>query len=765
MKKQLLALLNTIKGSGTFVCSGVQKFTPPGLQITGVGEVGFPITPIQIRDIIKVAKKAPFGKGSQTVTDTKVRSAWEIDASALSFRGEDWENMLEDVLRQVGDGLGIEAPQTVRASLYKLLVYEQGDFFLSHKDSEKEPGMFGTLVIGLPSAHTGGELAVRFDGREEIVDFSTAAGSYKIPFAAFFADCDHELKPVTSGYRVCLVYNLLQSPGSGKIGGPKFSTQVAQMAELLKSESAVFGDKPKAVLLGHQYTAANFWLSQLKLHDRPRAESLLQAAQQAGYFACLGLVTHYLQGELDDDDAYFGYRGRRNKYRRYEEEDTDGGTMGEVYETSTDISFWSGEGMPGLGDITLDENDLITEVAIGTGDPIQQEAEGFTGNAGMTMQYWYHYGAVILWPAGKHWALLKGAPVQTRLEWLHYYCRNWDNAALNPREMSRQLIARFLEDKMEGWHLEQLDFSPIAAGLLKLNDKKFLAEEGEALLAPVFDQIQVGYWTQLIRQYPSALFDPIFELAACMQKRKVVNHLLEILVALDTASTNDFLQRQIRQIPYYLANIPLANYGNKNNEWPYSLTKEDPLPKKVREIGIIEKVLALSRHKETDTAWQQTAAAVLTRSLPREYVNDVLAVVLLNPDCPDNALAKALYAVCVQDLGARVARKPVPPADWRREVPTIQYDRETWEMLRPFLESPTQNVFEYRRREHDRRQVEYALQKVTIDLKTETLTKGSPHTLLLIKTRAAYDRAVRRWEEDVVLLEKLNYSVANGGTV
>jgi len=47
----------------------------------------------------------------------------------------------------------------------------------------------------------------------------------------------------------------------------------------------------------------------------------------------------------------------------------------------------------------------------------------------------------------------------------------------------------------------------------------------------------------------------------------------------------------------------------------------------------------------------------------------------------------------------------------------------------------------------------------TFRLKTETITKGSPHTLLLIKTRAAYDRAMRHWEEDGVLLEKLNYLV------
>lgn len=73
-----------------------------------------------------------------------------------------------------------------------------------------------------------------------------------------------------------------------------------------------------------------------------------------------------------------------------------------------------------------------------------------------------------------------------------------------------------------------------------------------------------------------------------MQKRKVVNHLLEILVALDTPSADDFLQRQIRQIPYYLANIPLANYRNKEMQWPYSPTKENLLAKKAREISIIQ---------------------------------------------------------------------------------------------------------------------------------------------------------------------------------
>jgi len=757
MEKQLLDLLNTIKGNGNFVTSGVKKFTPPGLSITGVGEIGFPISPVQIKDIIKVAKKAPFGKGSKTVTDTNVRSAWEIDASSLSFRGEDWEPMLADVLTQVQEGLGLHALQNVQASLYKLLVYEKGDFFLSHKDSEKEPGMFGTLVVGLPSTHTGGELVVRFDNREETIGFSMDASSHKIPFAAFFADCDHELTPVTSGFRVCLVYNLLQSPSAAKVGSPKFSEQVKQMTALLKSSAAPFGDKPKAVILGHQYTAANFSLSQLKLDDRPRAESLIESARKAGYFASLGLVTHYLSGELEDDGSYYGHRNRRNRYR-YHDEDEDtggGGTMGEVYETSTDVTYWSTEGMPGLGKITLDEDDMITNAEIGDGDPIEQDEEGYTGNAGMTIEYWYHYGAVILWPESKHVALLSEVPIQTRLEWLDYYLRHWKNAALNPREMSKQLLERFIDDDMTGRSMTELDFSPVAAAFLQLNDKKFLVDVGGALLAAVFDLISVPYWVQLVRQYPSSLFDPIFEMAASMQEPKVINHLLEILVALEAPAPDAFLQRQIRQIPGYLANIPLTGDLKEKMDWLGSLGLDDPLPKKALETAIVEKVLVLSRHQETDAAWQQTTAAIITLTLPRKYVNKVLAVVLLDPNCPKNTLAEALRTVCTQELAKRAAQKPDAPSDWRRKVPSYEYNSDIWEMLRPFLESPTQSVFEYRRNERDRRQLESAIRYVDVDLQTQTRTIGSPYTLVLTKTLASYDRALQDWKEDVALLDKI----------
>ena len=396
MKKQLQRTLyetmKTIQGNGAYIVSGINKFVFPGMHIKGVGDISFPVLDYQTKEMIKVARKAPFGKGMDTITDSSVRSAWEIDAEQITFKNQEWSKLMKKLIKKVKKGLGIEQQEVV-PSLYKLLIYEEGDFFLPHKDSEKEKGMFGTLVLGLPSVHSGGELIVKFDGQEETIDMSIAASNFSISFAAFYADCEHEIRPITSGHRVTLVFNLLQKgkgKGKGKIKPPEFNAQLKLMKEQLLQLSINPSEHPIIILLEHQYTPSNFSIDKLKNHDLPRTEALLYAAEQSGYFAKLGLVTCYQMGQLEGV-SYGGYR--RN---RYEEEDLTEGTMGEIYEAYSTIEHWSEDGLPHLGRITIDENDLITDKKLTEGEPINQEAEGFTGNAGMTLEYWYHYGAIIL---------------------------------------------------------------------------------------------------------------------------------------------------------------------------------------------------------------------------------------------------------------------------------------------------------------------------------------------------------------------------------
>lgn len=83
---------------------------------------------------------------------------------------------------------------------------------MKHRDTEKDVKMFGTLIIQPPSLHTGGELVVygTNGSANKVVDFGQKDGSarYSVHYTAHWADLEHELREVTSGYRLAIVYSL-----------------------------------------------------------------------------------------------------------------------------------------------------------------------------------------------------------------------------------------------------------------------------------------------------------------------------------------------------------------------------------------------------------------------------------------------------------------------------------------------------------------------------------------------------------------------------
>ena len=736
INNQLFNILSEIKGSGSFVSNDIKPFLFSGLEINGIDEIGFPINAIQIKDIIKVAHKAPFGKGSQTVLDPTVRSALEIDASEITFTNPEWKQFIASIIEKVKPDLGIEK-HSVSANLYKLLIYEEGGFFLAHKDSEKEKGMFGTLIIGLPSKHTGGELCVRFDGREEIVDFSEPSSQYKIPYAAFYADCEHEIKPITSGYRVCLVYNLVQAKSNEKIQLSYLGDHIERLVKIIKT-CEEDKDIPKIVLLGHQYTPSNFTMQALKLNDRPKAEALLQAAENAGFYAKLGLVTSYQSGELEVEYNNSSRYGRRRSYYDDEFDNDDelaeNGTMGEVYDESLEIEHWMEEGIPPLRNISFEKEDLISEIILNEGEPEEKQAEGYTGNAGMEMRYWYHYGAVIFWPKKYQYDMLISLSTANKLEWIEYYNQQWSE--IKPSEIT--IIKKLVEEGFSN-NDEKVDFTPFVQLLINLNDEQYFIKKGKQILVQIFKMIRIDTWIQLLETYPIHHFEEVFETVAKRQKKSVTNHILEVLIRLnfsENADSKAFVSNQFKQISVYLSELKLVDKEAKSKK-------------------VLRNVLLLSMLKPTDEAWLNDTTSAFTQVLTRSYVNEVLIGEILSTDSyKKSELAKQLLEAGKVDLVQRIDNKPQPPADWSRSMPQYrEYHKKAWAILKDFIESPTQQFFDYTKVQAERSEMESAVGSVTIDLRMETIKKGSPHTLRLIKTQAAYEKDLANWRIDVSLLE------------
>jgi hypothetical protein len=387
------------------------------LDVEGYGPVRFPVTPARARKLLGLGQPARFGRGEETLTDPEVRDTWEIPRHLV--RAEWDAATLTGILTTVQDELGLPRTAGLTADLHSLLVYEPGQFFLPHQDTEKDDSMVGTLVVTLPSSYTGGELIVGQNGEQRVYRGSRAA----LSAVAFYADCRHEVRPVKSGYRITLTYNLLVDGATSQPAGGGDGT-VTELADLLRQHfgtpvSRYYGTAPArppnrlVYLLDHEYTPRGLSWPRLKGADASRAALLRAAAGQAGLDAVLALADVRTTHSAFRADDYYGYGD--------EGWDDDGGEDGHEYpgdagagkyqideliESTVTLTHWTGPDGTGLAETSLDVDD--TEVCASTpeGDltPYSSEYEGYMGNWGNTLDRWYHRAAVLVWPPGQAFA-------------------------------------------------------------------------------------------------------------------------------------------------------------------------------------------------------------------------------------------------------------------------------------------------------------------------------------------------------------------------
>lgn len=715
LKQQLLVCLQQLKGSGKFASTSTMDFVFPGLEVEGAGEIAFPVNEIQAQALIQSAHKAPFGKGRQTLYDDKVRSAWEIDAGKISFNNPAWKKVMDKIVANIRIDLGLE-DYAIAAHPYKLLIYEKGDFFLPHKDSEKEKGMFGTLIIGLPSKYTGGELVVHFEGVKETADFAQSADPYALNYAAFYADCDHEVKPLGSGYRVCLVYNLVQKKAGKKIELASLQTHAANLAELLTRHQAVEESKPCIVLLGHQYTPENFSHDALKLNDRAKAETLLLAAQKAGYHARLCLVTSYLAGA----PAYSGYG------------EDDDAVMDEVYDESLHIEHWAASGLPVLRRLPFEEEDLVTSFPLDEDEPLIKESTGFMGNYGPDLMHWYHYGAVIIWSPRVNARLLFSQDTRTQLHWVSHF-----NQSQQEADAEITAVESILSSGLHSnGYKDEGDFNSIVDWVIRRNDRKLFTELKISALQLYFEKIDVAKWVKLFKFLPEKnvgkifgnlsekITPPVLEKLPSLLRKMTESETLPSLALKEVLKLPDHFRTLYTQTDHQVHATALADL--------FWLAQNIPLAKK----------------------WTADMTEILTSRQERLYLHSVLVPQLL-AEKAHSAFTGMLLQCCRDYLQQCADNQPQPPADWSRPVPkTNQYKKE-WKLLGAFLRSRDEQVFDYRKNQEERTAMEYAIKQEVTDLVTETIKKGSPYTLRITKTLKAYHRQMEEWHEDIALLKKI----------
>ena len=403
------------------------------LEVKDVGNIRLPVSVARAKKLIRHAKPAPFGRGEETVFDKNVRNVWEIAKSRVLIDKRRWNRSLQPALDSIRESFGLPAGQ-LKAELHKLLIYEQGQFFLPHKDSEKTDAMVASLIVVLPCAHKGGSLVVRHN--EHSKRFSIRNPTAKVlNLLAFYSDCTHEIKPVTQGYRVALAYNLTFIPEK-KIDSKKLvpeeddarlSSAIDNFFQSDENEKGVLCSREPhklVYLLDHHYSAKGLSWARLKSSDRLRVQALLQSAQKLDMNVYLTLVemhefwSAYEVGGSSYDDG-FGYNDFWHDEDQDEEDSEDDNSdnaadyeLNELIEHDAVLTHWvdSDGNTPRYPHLQVLDNEMLWTTSSDQFDPFSEDYEGYMGNYGNTLDRHYHRSAVVLWPRkmGLHVLLTMG---------------------------------------------------------------------------------------------------------------------------------------------------------------------------------------------------------------------------------------------------------------------------------------------------------------------------------------------------------------------
>jgi hypothetical protein len=750
ISEQLSKALAKIDRPGSFCVSGSAPAVLPGLEVDGLGPVGFPLTADQAEELKKHCEQAPYGKGEETLVDTSVRRVWRMTPDRFTLTNPEWDRFVAETVRKVRKELGLER-QKLESHLYDLLLYEPGSFFLPHRDGEKLDRMVATLVIVLPSAHRGGELVVRHDGQEQTIDFAGAPNSaFHVHFAAFYADCEHEIRPLREGHRLCLVYNLTLAKAKKSLSAPRVSEHIDKISPLLREWSADESARKLVVTLGHQYTEDGLAWDTLKGVDRVKAQVLAEAARRADCKAFLALLTFWESGSAVDTGGY-GYRRRRWGGGYYADDDSGPHEMDEVFDsslTATHLCDREGETLP-VDELSVEEDELLDPEALRDVVP-EEDYEGYTGNEGMTLERWYRHAAILLWPERRYFDVLCDDDSRKILPLLKRMVTQWQSSpedeALKAQclALAAAVLARWPENPYAHAYHEEPKTDDLLKTLTALDDPGLI----HGLLAQVMIKDRA--------------VDPGKALVTVCQKYGWGTFQPELLAVMK-GTTAETLARNLRLLEHFCGAKPRAKEG-----WLElcgalahafiaaleALDREKPsygwgAPRGDRAEVLAGLARALIATGQDDLLSRVVAHAL---ALPEKYSlkeAHMPALVRLGPWLKDNAKKPCpgwsqWLASCREQLEALTAQAPEEPRDFRRPAAIACHCADCGELKR-FLEDPRESVFRFRARQDRRTHLENTIRGHRCDLDLKTERGSSPHTLVCTKNKASYQEKLREY--------------------
>lgn len=767
-------LLAGVKRAGDFFVSGALELPLPKVEVEGVGLLSYPIPEGQVAAVIQQAERAPYGRGEETIVDTSVRRVWQLSPDKVRIGGKSWAKSFASILSEVIVGLGCEGT-TVSADLYKVLVYDSGDFFLAHRDTEKSHGMFGTLLVVLPSAHRGGELIIRHAGREVSLDMSSTEFS-ELAFAAFYADCEHEVRPITQGNRVCLVYNLIQRRSSQghavDLRAPDYEAHVTKATAMLERTLGRDGSTNKiAWLLQHHYSAAGLSFAALKSSDAAKVRVLAQAAARADCVAHLGIVHIEESGVAQPNYDHYA-SGRDRDYDGEEDASSDDFEVIEVSDSSQYVDQWVNpeEHPVDFGPLPLADGELLPAGALDDEMPDDQRLVEASGNEGASFERAYHRAAMVIWHRERYAQVLLQAGVGAVLPYLRERidaCGN-ESAASTAREEVASLARRVMDawkdaPSYAAYHQKQrpADRAEMLTMLTRLGDATLVEKFIIQVVEPAYNGDENAALHACVPLLGAAKTGSLF---AALVRRHMGDHhgscvsLLHGLAAKNAAVKDPNWARALREI----AQAAVAGLDEiagqaapSENLYLQPAGQVEPV-----QSALVTNLLGALATRGVEPLREEAARRLSSR--PEVFDPVSVLVPALGSLCaglPEIAQRDSaflhLWTHSAQFLLTRSEVPPERPKDWRQEERLSCACADCRE-LQAFVLDPLEQTHRFRLRQDRRQHLHQQIERHRLQMTHTTERRGSPQTLVCTKDCRNHRQRCELYRQDIAAMAVLS---------
>ena len=414
------------------------------------------------------------------------------------------------------------------------------------------------------------------------------------------------------------------------------------------------------------------------------------------------------------------------------------------------------------GEMRVDDDEVVTEGALDDGEPSEEEFEDYTGNAGLTLERWYHRAAMVIWPRERHFAVLCSAGTQAAIGSLESMVKVLRQGPGEQRETTRRDGLQFAGAIIDDWESpgtrcfgdgdDKADRSVFSKLLCKLDDpglmRRFLSE-----IMPNDGSVELHHeFAKLCRRHGLSGFEAELTQAinAASQATLLRNaRLLHLLCRQpdhekgDAAICTRLCESAARALERFDAQAP-TNAGEFRT-----------IDRAALLVTLVNAMLQIGAQRPLRKVIDHTLAHREQYDLTDAHLTAIFKLTprLGTPSPCGKATARWLSA-CRRELQMRTARAPQAPGDYRRDA-GLSCKCADCRALSRFLANPNERQCRMRLNKDRRKHLHGAIEANRCDLTHVTERKGRPFTLVCTKTTASYERARKAFERDKRNLSRL----------